>query len=196
MELNDHAPRGWYSRGYLPHFDGGEIPQSVTFRLVDSLPNSLLRTWEEELVTFPKELIDCERRRRIESYLDLGMGYQWLGNPEVADVVENALLFFDDIRYHLHAWVVMSNHIHCLITPKGNWSLSKIIFSWKSFIAKEANRLLAREGQFWDEDYFDRFIRDDRHFENAVRYIEDNPVKAGLIQLSTEWRYSSARRRE
>ena len=74
--------------------------------------------------------------------------------------MENALLFFDGARYAIHAWVVMPNHIHVLFTPTPGWSLSDILSSWKSFTAKEANKVLLRSGQFWHEDYFDRFIRD------------------------------------
>ena len=48
-------PRGWYSRGYLPHFDGGEVTQFITFRLADSLPVSFLNRYkvelEQELIT-------------------------------------------------------------------------------------------------------------------------------------------------
>ena len=46
------------------------------------------------------------------------------------------------------------------------------------------------------EDYFDRYVRDAKHFANAIAYIENNPVKAGLVKTAREWRFSSARFRE
>ena len=62
----------------------------------------------------------------------------------------------------------------------------------KSFTAKKANAILKREGLFWAPEYFDRAIRDDQHYANALRYIEMNPVVAGLCRVPEEWRYGSA----
>src|SRR5258708_17595925 len=85
----------------------------------------------------------------------------------------------------------MPNHVHALLevwqTP-----MSKILKGWKGYTAKEANRILGREGTFWEDDYFDRYIRDEEHFRRVVRYIENNPVKAGLVRAATEWPWSSA----
>jgi REP element-mobilizing transposase RayT len=62
----------------------------------------------------------------------------------------------------------------------------------KSFTSHEANKILGRRGQFWMEEYFDRYIRDAKHFSNAIAYIENNPVKAGLCARPEEWPFSSA----
>jgi REP element-mobilizing transposase RayT len=186
------VPRGWHWRGYLPHFDGGAIPQSVTFRLADSFPKVCLDAWRAELRQLTRAKADVEMRRRIEGYLDAGHGACHLRDPRVADLVQNALLYFDGTRYRLHAWVIMPNHVHVLFTPVEGESLSAIVHSWKSYTAKEANRLLGRQGQFWEEDYFDRFIRNEEHFAAVAAYIESNPVKAGLCGCNEEWRYSSA----
>jgi len=110
-------------------------------------------------------------------------------------LVETALLYFDAERYRLHAWVVMPNHVHALFTPLPAWSLSRILGSWKSYTATEANKMLGTSGQFWQEDYFDRFIRDAEHFEVARNYIEMNPVKASLCRLPEDWAFGSARHR-
>ncbi len=67
-------PRGWHSRGYLPPFDGGEIPQFITFRLGDSLPQAVLDRWREELQRETGFDIQAALRRRIEAYLDQGYG--------------------------------------------------------------------------------------------------------------------------
>jgi REP element-mobilizing transposase RayT len=124
--------------------------------------------------------------------LDEGLGAAWLRNPAVAEIVLNALLFFNNQRYTLHAWVIMPNHIHVLFTPTAGWTLTKILHSWKSFSAREANKVLDRTGEFWQPEYFDRAIRDERGFIAAVEYIEFNPVKAGLCANPQEWRFSSA----
>lgn len=189
-------PGGWHSRGYLPHFDGRSIPQSVTFRLKDSIPAERIELLENELACLPKVQAVAERRKRIEAYLDLGMGSAWLGDHPVAEITEKALLYFDGQRLLLHAWVVMPNHVHALFTAIEGFGLSRILQSWKSFIAKAANAVLGRTGQFWQEDYFNRYIRNGRHYSAAPDYNEMNPVIAGLCKRKEDWRFGSARRRE
>ena len=192
------APRGygWHSRGYLPHFDGGSIPQSITFRLFDSLPKAILEQWSHELEPHLSELIDIEMRKRIAAYLDQGHGSCYLKEPRVAKIVQDALLFFDKEKYLLSAWVVMPNHVHLVTTPLPGKPLAGIMQSLKSFTANEANKLLGRRGTFWMPDYFDRYIRSQRHLAAAIAYVENNPVKAGLCCHPEDWRFSSAWFRE
>ncbi len=182
----------WHSRGYIPHWEAGEVAQAITFRLADSLPASLLGRWEDELSTLANDARVQERRKRIERALDSGHGSGVLAQPAIGETVENALLHFDANRYRLHAWVIMPNHVHVLVTPIGAEALSMIVHSWKSFTAKKANALLGRKGAFWATEYFDRAIRDDAHFSNAVAYFAMNPVKAGLCGAPEAWRFSSA----
>ncbi|HXI23679.1 MAG TPA: transposase, partial [Pyrinomonadaceae bacterium] len=113
----------------------------------------------------------------------------------VAEIVEHALLHIDGERYALHAWCVMPNHVHTLFTPLKGSKMSGIVHSWKSFTAHECNKVLDRTGKFWEREPFDRYIRNQRHFNNAVTYIEYNPVKAGLCQKNEDWKWSSARMR-
>jgi len=107
-------------------------------------------------------------------------------------MVQESLLHFDDQRYRLSAWALMPNHAHMLLTPHASWSLSTIMKSLKSYTSHEANKILGRSGQFWMEDYFDRYIRDTKHFANAIAYVENNPVKAGLCIRPEDWPFSSA----
>lgn len=186
------SPLGWYSRGYLPHFDGGAIPQTVTFRLFDSLPQSLLERWREELSHWPAKKAEAERRKRIETYLDRGTGSAWMNDPRIANVVQEAMLFFHGDRYSLQAWSVMPNHVHALLTSYTGWELGQILHSWKSFTATECNKLLGRRGEFWQNETFDRYVRDEMHYHNAIAYIENNPVKAGLCEKPEDWKWSSA----
>ena len=130
----------------------------------------------------------------IDAYLDQGGGAAWLGEPRVAELVERAMLHFDGVRYDLHAWVVMPNHVHALFTPKSEHGLSQIMSAWKSYTAKEANKILGRNGHFWQKEYFDRVIRNPHHFDFVKEYIENNPVKAGLCQQAADWKFTSAGR--
>lgn len=190
--MKENLPDGWHSRGYLPHFDGGEISQFITFRLADSLPQSFLAKWQGELKRESQIDVDAALRRRIELYLDKGYGACYLRDERIAEIVQNAFLFFDSERYKLSAWVIMPNHVHLLLTPCSNHTLAKIMQSLKSFTANEANKALKRKGQFWQQESFDRFIRDADHFAKVISYIENNPVKAKLCMKSNDWQFSSA----
>jgi putative DNA methylase len=182
----------WHSRGYLPHFHCSELAQFITCHLAGSLPQRVLQRWQAEL---PNQDLIGEQillQRRIEKYLDQGYGTAYLKQPRLANMVQNSLQHFDGERYKLSAWVVMPNHVHILATALPGHSLSEIMHSFKSYTAHEANKVLRRGGQFWIEDYFDRFIRDGEHFSKTIRYIEDNPVKARLCARPEDWPFSSA----
>ncbi|SMC18331.1 hypothetical protein SAMN02746041_00502, partial [Desulfacinum hydrothermale DSM 13146] len=111
----NHAYKGWYSRGYLPHLDAPALLQSITFRLADSLPQERLRQLEQELATKPENEREKWKRQRIEAWLDAGMGCCALRHPRLAALMQNTLWYFDGSRYRLLAWCVMPNHVHVLI---------------------------------------------------------------------------------
>jgi REP element-mobilizing transposase RayT len=117
---------------------------------------------------------------RIEAYLDTGSGECHLTNPQIAQLVVDALRYFDKQRYKLFAWCLMPNHVHVVLRPFAEHKLSYILHSWKSFTAKSANQLLGREGAFWQREYYDHLIRDEEDFYRVVQYIADNPARAGL----------------
>ena len=174
--------RGWHSRGYLPHFDSPETIQFVTFRLVDSLPRSVaaaLKTNDEAATALDHEL-------------DHGFGACWLKSPEISSLVQDALLHFDGERYRLLAWCLMPNHAHVAIQAHRDHSLSVVVQSWKSFTARRANERLGRSGPFWHPDYFDRYMRNENHLAQTMEYVEQNPVKAGLVAAPGDWPWSSA----
>ena len=102
-------------------------------------------------------------------------------------------MIFDGERYRLHAWTIMPNHVHVLLSILPGMPLGTIVGSWKRFTAREGNIVLGRVGEFWQADYWDRFIRNEEHFNNAVAYIRENPVKAGLCGRAADWAFGSAR---
>ena len=185
---------GWYNRGYLPHFDGGETAQFFTFRLFDSLPQSVIEKLREETAD-QGEQGKIAFRKNVEGFLDKGYGECFLKDERVAEVVENALFYHHEKLYYLTAWVVMPNHSHLLCTPLADVEIRTIAHSIKSYTAHEANKLLKRNGQFWQHEPFDRYIRNKKHFVNVIEYIENNPVKAGLCESPEDWRFSSAYKR-
>ena len=107
-------------------------------------------------------------------------------------MVQSGLLFHDEAKYRLSAWVVMPNHVHLLCTPCFGYNLAQIMHSLKSYTSNEANKILGRSGHFWQKEYFDRYIRNARHFAKVVAYIENNPVKARLCEKPEDWPFSSA----
>ncbi len=185
-----HSNLGWYDRGYIPHFDGGEIAQFFTFRLYDSLPQEVVEKWREDtkdqgekgMITF---------RKNVENFLDKGFGECFFNDERIAEMTQKSLLFHHEKKYHLIAWVIMPNHIHFLATPLENVELREIAHSIKSYTAHEANKILNRKGQFWQHEPFDRYIRNRKHFVNVVEYIENNPVKAGFCEKPENWKFSS-----
>jgi putative transposase len=182
---------GWHERGYLPHRDEPGLTQFVTFHLADSFPAALRSEWEALLQVED----DHERRRQFEKYLDQGRGECHLRRTDTSKLVEDAFRFHHAQWYDLLAWVIMPNHVHFLIKV-GDTSLSKIVKELKRYTAREANKLLQREGAFWAEDYFDTYMRDAEHELKTRRYVENNPVKALLVREPKEWPWSSARFRD
>ena len=191
-------PPRWYSRGYLPHFDSTQVTQAITFRLADSLPQDKLHRFAIELTArkLDPSVQERERRKQMESWLDAGMGSCTLRHPAMAAVMEETLHKFDSIRYRLLAWCIMPNHVHVLIQPSE--SLGKIVQSWKSYTGRWAIQNSAKLGlgvpgkALWMREYWDRYIRDSQHFAQTIRYIHQNPVKAGLCAAPEDWRWSSA----
>ena len=83
-----------------------------------------------------------------------------------------------------------------MIETRAGFTLPDILHSWKSFAANQANKIMGRRGEFWQREYLDRYIRNAEHYAQAVAYIEENPVKAGLAKVKTDWPWSSARFRQ
>jgi len=181
-------------RARLPHWDCEHGVYFVTFNLFDAIPrDALLRTREEAearvqhiravrgpLTVAEKRAIDDCIRVKTGEILDAVHGSCLMRDGRVALVVANAMTHFDDQRYRLLAWCVMPNHVHAVFTLAASHRVDRIVHSWKSFTAHRCNALLGREGDFWQNDYYDRLVRDARELRATIDYILANPAKAGL----------------
>jgi REP element-mobilizing transposase RayT len=178
------------SRGELPHLYKPGATYFVTFRQWDAVvaaPSPVLTP--THLVTpdsLPAEIVGGYDP-------PICLGSCALADPQVARVVRDALLYFDSQRYDLLAWCVMPNHVHAVLTPIAPYTPDLILHSWKSYTSNVINRMLGRRGTFWERESFDHLVRSIASLERFIRYVEENPVIAGLCERAEDWEWSSAR---
>ncbi len=177
-----------YYRRNLPHWlpDGRIL--FVTWRLTGSLPRPLTKN------------LACGRPdgrafRSLDAVLDRGaFGPVWLKNAQIASCVVESLQFgeVELHEYKMHAYVVMPNLVHVLLEPQTE--LRRITQGIKGTTSRRANAILRRVGQpFWQDESFDRWIRNEDEFLRVRRYIVRNPVTAGLVKMAEDWPWSSLR---
>jgi type I restriction enzyme R subunit/putative DNA methylase len=170
----------------LPHKQPEARALFLTWHLYGSLPVSRFPP--------PGELESGQAFVWIDRYLDnTRTGHFYLRNPQIAKIVVDAMHFgCESLRhYELHAYAVVANHVHLLITPLV--PLSKLQQALKGFTAREANKILGRTGMsFWQRESYDHWVRDAQEFLRIKAYIERNPVRAGIVNCAAEYRWSSA----
>lgn len=210
-----------FYRHYLPHWQPPGATIFITYRLFGSLPKEVLLRLAEEKQCLEKEPPRVGESRRDRALRDskrlfaladneldgAPTGPQWLKRDDIASIiiiVEN-LFHHAGQYYRLWAFVVMPNHVHVLVEPLSDHpslshlsensnfvSLERITHALKSYTAKRANHILNRSGSFWQEESFDHWARDETECERIITYIENNPVKAGLVDSPEKWKWSSA----
>jgi len=175
----------------LPHWQQDSKYYFVTWRLTDSLPTNLVHSWRLEAEAWRNarqqplgdaDLAEYHRlfSDRIEDELDAGQGQCILRDPAIANIVAESIRHFDGQRYKVVSFVIMPNHVHVLFRMGAGEDLAKVIHSWKSFTAHKINKARGTDGPVWQDEYFDRIVRDEDHLRKLVNYIERNPAKAGL----------------
>jgi len=198
-DQDGHATLKVRHGAYLPHWTRDGAIYAVNFRLADSLPKPVLESWKFErkdiiktarqmkrpLSASEEERLDKLFSEKVEKYLDEGRGACWMRRDEVAARVAGALEHFDGKRYRLAAWCIMPNHVHAIVQPLAGFELPGILHSWKSFSSKEANRVIGRTGEFWQPEYYDHLVRDEKDFARQIEYVLSNPRRAGL----TNWKW-------
>jgi REP element-mobilizing transposase RayT len=176
---------------YLPHWRLDGAIYHVVFRLADSVPAHLLREWvaEREFLLSRKEVLSGEQATRLrhlvsartQEFLDTGHGSCILAEGRNAQLVANALAFFQGSRYNIHAWCVMPNHVHVVVEPLDDHELSKILHSWKSFSSHEMRKVIGGTGSIWHRESYDHIVRNERSYRRVVQYVLDNPLRANLL---------------
>jgi putative transposase len=179
-----------FYRRNLPHWQPEKESVFLTWRLYDS--------WPRGTGTPACEPSAGRQFVQVDRILDAAAsGPLWLKDPRIAEDVVAAIHRGAATlkQYKLHAYVVMANHVHMLITPAV--ALARITKGLKGVTARAANRILARIGKpFWLDESYDHWVRNEKEFDRIVSYIENNPLAAGLVARAEDWPWSSARRQQ
>ena len=185
----------------LPHF----LPIGSTFFITSclkgSIPKEIISQLQADLVNvqdrirlefanderFNVELSNAQKRYfgHLDKHLDnYTGGFHWLKQPEIAKIVLDTFHFWNDKGYELLAYTIMSNHFHILFdTQNFDTHPTTIMASIKRFSSTNANSVLNRKGiTFWQDESYDRRVRDYQELLRIINYIIQNPVKANLVK--------------
>jgi len=191
------------SKRNLPHIDMPGVLTFVTFRLIDSMPKQVVARWHNEIEEWlqeheltgrsvdelmasnhilqqTKDELRRFKNRRWHGHLDDCHGACILKDPKLRELVSDSLLHFNGERCDVERFVIMPNHVHVLIQMRSEHLLRKHFREVQRYSAREINRHLNQSGRIWQGEPFDHLVRNESQFEYLQKYINDNPVKAGL----------------
>jgi REP element-mobilizing transposase RayT len=177
----------------------GSLPRNILDQLRTTRDRLSKRKSISQEWTNDQRILEYKRLfAKVDAILDKAeTGPVWLKEAAIANLIQEALLERCAHLFVLHAYVVMANHLHVFLNPKAGSNIGSITKRIKGYTAREANKLLGRTGKtFWQDESFDHWARDRSEFLRIVRYIESNPVKAGLVEKPEDWQWSSAAERK
>ncbi|MDE0770337.1 MAG: transposase [Opitutaceae bacterium] len=189
----------WRSR--LPHWEVENSEYFITIRCTGSLPIEAQRRLEELKQTTEQQSSKSEAhanyQREIfstcEKYLDQGLGFCPFESPNASlPFIEGLETWADEANWLVLSYCIMPNHIHLLANPKDEHSLNLETFikRLKGRTARNINKILGRGGPFWQTEWFDRWIRNDAERARTIAYIQNNPVKARLVNKPEDYPFS------
>jgi REP-associated tyrosine transposase len=179
----------YYQRN-LPHWQPQGKRIFLTWRLYGSLAAVFLSNLHKNTSLEPrKKFLSLDGRLDCADF-----GPVWLKETQIAQAVVNAIGSVANEGWCIvFAYVVMPNHVHLLLEPKTELRL--VTRAIKGPTARVCNEFLNRTGQpFWQQESYDHWVRNPSSFERIRRYIENNPVSAGLVKSPERWEWSSAHR--
>lgn len=142
-----------------------------------------------------RELAYAEQKRLFaatDGFLDTNPNAPyWLKEKDVAEIVMESIQYRDGKQYDLHAFTVMPNHVHMMMTLLPDAPvLYKVMQDLKKFTGLHSNRKLGRNGQFWEDESYDHVVRNNEEFYRILNYILRNPLKAGFVKEWQEWPFT------
>lgn len=205
-----------FYRRRLPHWHLPNATFFVTFRLEGSLPAHVIANLQDEydqakrqVQNLPSsqrsyELYENYRKAyaRFERALEKSDGPRWLAEPHIADIIQSELNALHPDYYHLHAYCLMPNHLHLLVdlqdiappSPRKNGiqftALTQALWLLKGRTGHAYQKALRQNGRFWAREFYDHVVRDDKEYERILKYIVNNPVKAGLVEEWQQWPFT------
>jgi putative transposase len=96
-------------------------------------------------------------------------------------------------RCEVHAYVLMTNHVHLLVTAGEAGAPARMMQALGRIYVRHFNERHERTGTLWEGRYRSALIDSERYFLQCSRYVETNPVRGGLTSTPEEWRWSSFR---
>ena len=142
---------------------------------------------------------------KIDNYLDTNSrGPNWLSEKALSQMVAEKMHEMDGVRYELIAYTIMYNHVHILINTTGfntstsidksgktkNYPLADTMRLLKGSTSRACNNSLGRKGAFWHHESYDHFVRNEEELNRIIKYIVNNPVKAGLVDDWQDWKFT------
>jgi len=192
----------------LPHMFHHAKPVFITYRLKFTLPQKdmakyqqRLKDWYAELENLP----DSERAnllkdkdQRFFDWYDQLLGLspdapRFLHQDGIRKIIQESFHHFDGLRYTLLCYCIMPNHVHVLINPlvqeDGDiFSVSRIVYTWKTYTAKAINKVLGKKGNLWQKEIYDSLVNDKEGLAKVIGYIVNNPVEANLVEDWQDWK--------
>ncbi len=181
-----------FHRRNLPHLYFSEGIYFITARLKDTIPLSKLKMLSQKNELSNENNFEEFKKIFLEydSFLDFGKNYNLLTDNKSV-LLSECLHYPDKREYKLICYVIMPNHFHLVFELlDGNKGISKIMQSIKGISAKRINVLLNRTGSLWQDESYDRWLRNDVELYFIIRYVLNNPVTAGLVSDWRNWKYS------
>ncbi|MBK8849960.1 MAG: transposase [Saprospiraceae bacterium] len=191
-------------KSLLPHFYEGHYCFFITFRLADSLPQSVIVKLKEKFqFEIEKINIPDETQRKIivedlKSQFFQKYDYQLdskpygecvLRNREIAQILYDKILSYNNAYYDVKCFSIMPNHVHLLVARLSDENLPQVD-KWMQLIkggsAYLINKTLNRSGKLWAVESYDRYIRNEKHYRNSFYYTVNNPQMAGLGRQFTQ----------
>lgn len=211
FDLRSSAPQAEFHsyERHLPHWRVPGACYLTTFRLNDSIPADILKEMRAQMKVWKRRLLEAAAKHggqlpdeerlaweefqrghllKLDSLLDEGRGECLLRKESHRRIVGAAMHHFEGARFEMMAFVIMPNHVHVLCRPLAGQDLEMLAGSWKRHSSEALNRVTGKRGRVWQQETFDRIIRDADHFRQAVRYIAKNPIQARLRpEEATVW---------